>query len=176
MHDRRDRTSWAFPPNLAPSIPYADSSGVPACHPPPSSHMLSPVAHVLLPSLQYHQHSHPRLLSASNNSLTLQSSLRAAPSNHDCTEEQHRVHQHLQHQEYLTRPLASLPPSFSMMTETWFGLIQTPKDAYLLLEACRIGMLYRITRRLTDLERSQIIRPGAVFVWEEKEAGIKRYL
>lgn len=67
------------------------------------------------------------------------------------------------------------PTSFTMMTETWFGLVQTPRDAYLLLEACRIGMLYRITRRLTDLERSQIIRPGAVFVWEEKEAGIKRW-
>ncbi|KAI8453801.1 Gti1/Pac2 family-domain-containing protein [Phakopsora pachyrhizi] len=62
-----------------------------------------------------------------------------------------------------------------MMTETWFGLVQTPRDAYLLLEACRLGLLYRITRRLTDLERSQIIRPGAVFVWEEKEAGIKRW-
>ncbi|OAV95465.1 hypothetical protein PTTG_04628 [Puccinia triticina 1-1 BBBD Race 1] len=62
-----------------------------------------------------------------------------------------------------------------MMSETWFGLVQTPRDAYLLLEACRVGKLHRITRRLTDLERSQIIRPGAVFVWEEKEAGIKRW-
>lgn len=67
------------------------------------------------------------------------------------------------------------PQQFTMMSETWYGLVQTPRDAYLLLEACRVGKLYRITRRLTDLERSQIIRPGAVFVWEEKEAGIKRW-
>lgn len=71
--------------------------------------------------------------------------------------------------------LTPLPPQFTMMSETWYGLVQTPRDAYLLLEACRVGKLYRITRRLTDLERSQIIRPGAVFVWEEKEAGIKRW-
>ncbi|KAH9811301.1 Gti1/Pac2 family-domain-containing protein [Melampsora americana] len=77
--------------------------------------------------------------------------------------------------EHRHHQLAPIPPQFTMMSETWYGLVQTPRDAYLLLEACRVGKLYRITRRLTDLERSQIIRPGAVFVWDEKEAGIKRW-
>ncbi|EGG00710.1 uncharacterized protein MELLADRAFT_93042 [Melampsora larici-populina 98AG31] len=77
--------------------------------------------------------------------------------------------------EHRHHQLTPLPQQFTMMSETWYGLVQTPRDAYLLLEACRVGKLYRITRRLTDMERSQIIRPGAVFVWEEKEAGIKRW-
>lgn len=62
-----------------------------------------------------------------------------------------------------------------MMEESWFGLVQTPKDAYLLIEASRLNIIPRITRRLTDLERSQVIRPGAVFVWQEAEAGIRRW-
>jgi len=61
------------------------------------------------------------------------------------------------------------------MSESWFGLIQTPSDAYTIIEACRVGILPRITRRLTDTERLRIIRPGAVFCWGEKEAGIKRW-
>ncbi|KAH9449079.1 hypothetical protein Pst134EB_019914 [Puccinia striiformis f. sp. tritici] len=166
MHDRRDRTSWAYqlPPNLTPPIPYAESSGVPAC-PPSSSHMLSsPIAHALMPSLHHHQASQQRLSPNPTNSTNSLSSFRCASSNpdyrneQDCADQQQR-----QHQEQISRQVASLPPSFTMMTETWFGLVQTPRDAYLLLEACRVGMLHRITRRLTDLERSQIIRPGAVF-------------
>ncbi|WAQ88673.1 hypothetical protein PtA15_10A92 [Puccinia triticina] len=176
MHDRRDRTSWAYqlPPNLAPPIPYAESSGVPAC-PTSSSHMLSsPLA--LIPPSYHHQHSQQRLSTNATNTTTLLPSFRCAPSNHEYRNEQECAHQHQrQHQEQLSHQVASLPPSFTMMSETWFGLVQTPRDAYLLLEACRVGKLHRITRRLTDLERSQIIRPGAVFVWEEKEAGIKRW-
>ncbi|KAA1105065.1 hypothetical protein PGTUg99_016071 [Puccinia graminis f. sp. tritici] len=178
MHDRRDRTSWAYqlPPNLAPPIPYAESSGVPTC-PPSSSHMLSsPIAHAFIPSLHHHQHSQQRLSTNATNSTTLLPSFRCASSNRDYRDEQDCANQHQrQPQEQLTRQVPSLPPSFTMMSETWFGLVQTPRDAYLLLEACRVGKLHRITRRLTDLERSQIIRPGAVFVWEEKEAGIKRW-
>ncbi|KNZ46246.1 hypothetical protein VP01_743g2 [Puccinia sorghi] len=184
MHDRRDRTSWAYqlPPNLAPPIPYAESSGVPA-FPPSSSHMLSsPIAHALMPSHHQH-HSQQRLSTHPPNSTNFLSSFRCASSNSDYRNEQDSVtQQQRQHQDQVARQVASLvsyqlylPPSFTMMTETWFGLVQTPRDAYLLLEACRVGMLHRITRRLTDLERSQVIRPGAVFVWEEKEAGIKRW-
>ncbi|PLW28280.1 hypothetical protein PCASD_20244 [Puccinia coronata f. sp. avenae] len=177
MHDRRDRTSWAYqlPPNLAPPIPYAESSGVQA-FPPSSSHVLSsPIVEALIPSHHYH-YSQQRLSINPTHSTNSRSSFRCASSNPDYRSDQESVNQQARHhQEQLSRQVASLPASFTMMSETWFGLVQTPRDAYLLLEACRVGMLHRVTRRLTDLERSQVIRPGAVFVWEEKEAGIKRW-
>ncbi|MBW0461880.1 hypothetical protein O181_001595 [Austropuccinia psidii MF-1] len=183
MRDRRDRTSWVYqiPPNLAPPTSHAESGTVMTCHPPSSSHLPSgPISHPLLPSLHFNQPAQHRLLTASSQPVPSLSSFNVvsfSPPERPDDQNQQPVQQlHQQRsQHYLSRQLAPLPPSFTMMTETWFGLVQTPRDAYLLLEACRLGMLYRITRRLTDLERSQIIRPGAVFVWEEKEAGIKRW-
>lgn len=62
------------------------------------------------------------------------------------------------------------PPSF----ETYHGYIRTPLDAIYLFEACRIGRLQRVQRRLTEKER-QLIAPGSIFVWDEQEAGMKRW-
>ncbi|KAK1831246.1 Gti1/Pac2 family-domain-containing protein [Podospora conica] len=58
--------------------------------------------------------------------------------------------------------------------ETYYGRVQTPGDAIKLFEACRIGMLPRVQRRLSEKER-QGIRSGSVFVWDEKEAGMRRW-
>ena len=58
--------------------------------------------------------------------------------------------------------------------ETYYGRVQTPADAIKLFEACRIGMLPRVQRRLSEKER-QGIRSGSVFVWDEKEAGMRRW-
>ncbi|ORY89456.1 Gti1/Pac2 family-domain-containing protein [Leucosporidium creatinivorum] len=58
---------------------------------------------------------------------------------------------------------------------SYFGQLSTVQEAHAILEASRQGLLPRVTRRLTDDERVRFVRPGAVFVWEEEEAGIRRW-
>ncbi|KAJ5861509.1 uncharacterized protein N7529_008819 [Penicillium soppii] len=58
--------------------------------------------------------------------------------------------------------------------ETYYGHVRTPADAIILFEACRIGLLPRVQRRLSEKER-QSIRSGSVFVWDEREAGMRRW-
>ena len=58
--------------------------------------------------------------------------------------------------------------------ETYHGLVRTPTDAIILFEACRLGLLPRVQRRLSEKER-QSIRSGSVFVWDEREAGMRRW-
>lgn len=58
--------------------------------------------------------------------------------------------------------------------ETYVGHVRIPADAVLLFEACRIGLLPRVQRRLSEKER-QSIKSGSVFVWDEREAGMRRW-
>lgn len=58
--------------------------------------------------------------------------------------------------------------------ETYHGHVRTPADAIILFEACRIGLLPRVQRRLSEKER-QSIKSGSVFVWDEREAGMRRW-
>jgi hypothetical protein len=58
--------------------------------------------------------------------------------------------------------------------ETYQGHVRTPQDAIILFEACRIGLLPRVQRRLSEKER-QLIKSGSVFVWDEREAGMRRW-
>ncbi|KAK4444975.1 camp-independent regulatory [Podospora aff. communis PSN243] len=58
--------------------------------------------------------------------------------------------------------------------ETYYGMVRTPADAIKLFEACRTGHLPRVQRRLSEKER-QTIRHGSVFVWDEREAGMRRW-
>lgn len=58
--------------------------------------------------------------------------------------------------------------------ETYYGHVRTPADAIILFEACRVGILPRVQRRLSEKER-QSIRSGSVFVWDEREAGMRRW-
>jgi Gti1/Pac2 family transcription factor len=58
--------------------------------------------------------------------------------------------------------------------ETYNGIVRTPSDAIILFEACRLGLLPRVQRRLSEKER-QSIRSGSVFVWDEREAGMRRW-
>ncbi|KAK3305766.1 Gti1/Pac2 family-domain-containing protein [Chaetomium strumarium] len=60
------------------------------------------------------------------------------------------------------------------MMETYYGQVRTPADAIKLFEACRLGLLPRVQRRLSEKERQQI-RSGSVFVWDEREAGMRRW-
>ncbi|KAK0721453.1 camp independent regulatory protein, partial [Apiosordaria backusii] len=58
--------------------------------------------------------------------------------------------------------------------ETYYGMVKTPADAIKLFEACRMGILPRVQRRLSEKERQQI-RSGSVYVWDEREAGMRRW-
>jgi len=58
--------------------------------------------------------------------------------------------------------------------ETYNGHVRTPADAIILFEACRLGLLPRVQRRLSEKERSSI-KSGSVFVWDEREAGMRRW-
>jgi hypothetical protein len=58
------------------------------------------------------------------------------------------------------------------INETFNGFIETTTDALLVFEACRRGILTKISRRLQEKERSAI-RSGTVFVFDEKESGTK---
>lgn len=58
--------------------------------------------------------------------------------------------------------------------ETYHGYVRNPADAIKLFEACRLGLLPRVQRRLSEKER-QSIRSGSVFVWDEREAGMRRW-
>lgn len=55
--------------------------------------------------------------------------------------------------------------------------IRDARDAQIVLEAVRSGVLQLVERRLNEGERSMFIRSGAVFVWEESddEYGLKRW-
>lgn len=59
--------------------------------------------------------------------------------------------------------------------ETFYGLIESTQDALIIFEACNLGILRRVKRRLGDEERKLCVRPGAVFVYDENESGIKRW-
>ncbi len=58
--------------------------------------------------------------------------------------------------------------------DTYNGHVRTPADAIVLFEACRLGLLPRVQRRLSEKER-QSIKSGSVFVWDEREAGMRRW-
>ncbi|PWZ01761.1 hypothetical protein BCV70DRAFT_79996 [Testicularia cyperi] len=62
----------------------------------------------------------------------------------------------------------------SSQQATFDGFISSTFDALLIFEAVRRGNLPKITRRLRDDER-KTIRSGTVFVFDEREANIKRW-
>ncbi|KND03522.1 uncharacterized protein SPPG_01003 [Spizellomyces punctatus DAOM BR117] len=62
-----------------------------------------------------------------------------------------------------------------MTMESFHGFVNSPNDALLLFEACRLQRLKRVQRRLSESERLAYVRSGSVFVWDEEESGIKRW-
>ncbi|PWA03029.1 hypothetical protein BB558_000828 [Smittium angustum] len=58
--------------------------------------------------------------------------------------------------------------------ETYCGYIDSTNDTLLIFEACRLGLLKYVQRRLTEDERSKI-KSGSIYVWDENESGIKRW-
>ena len=72
------------------------------------------------------------------------------------------------------RPLSRALSCGRPRMETYHGHVRTPADAIILFEACRLGLLPRVQRRLSEKER-QSIKSGSVFVWDEREAGMRRW-
>ncbi|KAI5928800.1 Gti1/Pac2 family-domain-containing protein [Camillea tinctor] len=63
----------------------------------------------------------------------------------------------------------------SPLNPTFCGYIGTTMDALILFEACLTGRLSHVPRRPHDRERSNLIRSGNVFIYEEHSSGIKRW-
>ncbi|GME96912.1 unnamed protein product [[Candida] boidinii] len=59
--------------------------------------------------------------------------------------------------------------------ESYLGITVTPKDAILLIEAARLNLIPKITRRLSEFERSTLIRNGSIFIWDERRSNMKRW-
>ncbi|KAI8875064.1 hypothetical protein K501DRAFT_203395 [Backusella circina FSU 941] len=61
-----------------------------------------------------------------------------------------------------------------LISETFHGYIETTQDALFVFEGCRRGLLPKICRRLQERER-KMIQSGSIFVFDERESGIKRW-
>jgi hypothetical protein len=57
---------------------------------------------------------------------------------------------------------------------TYHGYVQTAVDAIKRIEACRLGLLPRIQRRLS-MEEQKLIKSSTVFIWGREESGIQRW-
>ncbi|PVU99434.1 hypothetical protein BB559_000721, partial [Furculomyces boomerangus] len=58
--------------------------------------------------------------------------------------------------------------------ETYYGYIDTIEDSLFVFEACRLGKIPKISKRLSESDRKKI-RSGSVFVWDETKSSIKRW-
>ncbi|KAL7412631.1 Gti1/Pac2 family-domain-containing protein [Mrakia frigida] len=63
----------------------------------------------------------------------------------------------------------------SKATPPFVGIIESTGDALILFEAARRGLLPRITRRLLAKEQAVLIKSGSIFIFDERESGIKRW-
>ncbi|GMG27044.1 unnamed protein product [Ambrosiozyma monospora] len=59
--------------------------------------------------------------------------------------------------------------------ESYHGVIITPKDAIILLEASNQKLIPKVPRRLTDYERAKLVKSGAIFIWDESSSKMKRW-
>ncbi|TPX54518.1 hypothetical protein SeMB42_g00230 [Synchytrium endobioticum] len=58
--------------------------------------------------------------------------------------------------------------------ESWNGIITTAKDALMIIEACRQGILPILMNRPKERERD-LIRSGSIIVFMENQSGMKRW-
>ncbi|KAK9446791.1 Gti1/Pac2 family-domain-containing protein, partial [Limtongia smithiae] len=61
------------------------------------------------------------------------------------------------------------------LAATYSGYVSTTHDALILFQACMQGLLHYVSRRLHDRERSELIRSGNIFIFNEGTSGIKRW-
>ncbi|KAI8954607.1 Gti1/Pac2 family-domain-containing protein [Xylaria longipes] len=67
------------------------------------------------------------------------------------------------------------PQQGNPLAPTFEGYIGSTMDALILFEASLRGVISHVPRRPHDRERSQLIRSGNVFIYEEHSSGIKRW-
>ncbi|KAJ8101422.1 Gti1/Pac2 family-domain-containing protein, partial [Lipomyces tetrasporus] len=61
------------------------------------------------------------------------------------------------------------------LSATYTGYVSTTHDALILFQACMQGLLHYVSRRPHDRERSELIRSGNIFIFNEGTSGIKRW-
>ncbi|KAK9248230.1 Gti1/Pac2 family-domain-containing protein [Lipomyces tetrasporus] len=71
------------------------------------------------------------------------------------------------------RTAGSGPPQG--LSATYTGYVSTTHDALILFQACMQGLLHYVSRRPHDRERSELIRSGNIFIFNEGTSGIKRW-
>ncbi|KAK9384765.1 Gti1/Pac2 family-domain-containing protein [Lipomyces mesembrius] len=71
------------------------------------------------------------------------------------------------------RATGSGPPQG--LSTTYTGYVSTTHDALILFQACMQGLLHYVSRRPHDRERSELIRSGNIFIFNEGTSGIKRW-
>lgn len=151
---------------------------------------------------RYCTHADRHSLSGASTSVHGYQDHQQGPSPSDRVEAYSRSTRHLapSHQQSQTRTVTAqdpLPPSLSPGDSTkltYQGHVKTSTDAILLLAACDLPdsasavtsgeyrsdaqvspPSRRIKRRLLESERADLIRPGSIFVWDEEEAGMRRW-
>lgn len=73
-------------------------------------------------------------------------------------------------------PVDSKAPSVQPDPATFHGYLHTVDDALLLIEATRVNRLPRMWRRLHPTKEAKFVRSGAIFVFDELEAGVSHDL
>ncbi|KAF4965583.1 hypothetical protein FSARC_6629 [Fusarium sarcochroum] len=63
----------------------------------------------------------------------------------------------------------------SPLVPTLNGFVRTTLDAMILFEACLSGRINHVPRRPHDRERTDLIKSGNIFIYEEHASGIKRW-
>ncbi|KAK2778552.1 hypothetical protein FQN52_004611 [Onygenales sp. PD_12] len=63
----------------------------------------------------------------------------------------------------------------AVLKPTYTGYVSSTQDALILFEACLSGLLQHVPRRPHDRERSQLVKSGSIFIYEENASGIKRW-
>ena len=61
------------------------------------------------------------------------------------------------------------------LVPTFHGFVQNSMDGLILFEACLSGKLHHVPRRPHDRERTNLIKSGSIFIYEENASGIKRW-
>jgi len=66
-------------------------------------------------------------------------------------------------------------PNSGQLMPTFEGFVQNSMDGLMLFEGCLSGKLHHVPRRPHDRERSNLIKSGSIFIYEENASGIKRW-
>ncbi|KAF8758863.1 protein-tyrosine phosphatase family Non-receptor class myotubularin subfamily [Rhizoctonia solani] len=101
-----------------------------------------------------------------------------APPTHTFTPSPPRPHPSRDSRHCLSVPIMFCVAGHDIQRPTHPRLhVRDARDAQIMFEACRLGLLTPVSRRLNDSERAMFIKSGSVFVWQEADddIGLKRW-